>query len=248
MATAAVINSPADGYTLYFVNAANFINVSLFIKLPFDFLQDMAFVVGIMRVPNVLEINPSVPAKSVRKLIAYAKANPGKLSMASSGVGTSIHLAGEMFKIMTGVDLTHVPYKGTPPAVTDIIASHVQVIFDNLPSSVGHIREGRLRALAVTTLERAPTMPDLPTVAETVPGYESSSLFGIGAPRGTPREIIERLNREVNAALADPTIKARLIQMGGILLGGTPEDFGKMSVDEVEKWGRAVRSSGAKAD
>jgi tripartite-type tricarboxylate transporter receptor subunit TctC len=248
VATAAVITSPPDGYMLYFVNAANFINATLFPNLPFDFLRDMAPVVGIMRVPNVLEINPSVPARTVPELIAYAKANPGKLSMASSGVGTSIHLAGEMFKMMAAVELIHVPYKGTPPAITDIIAGHVQVIFDNLPSSVGHIRDGRLRALAVTTLERAPTMPELPTVAETVPGYESSSLFGIGVPSGTPREIIATLNSEVNLALADPAIRARLIEMGGILVGGSPEDLRKMSVEEVEKWGRAVRSSGAKAD
>jgi tripartite-type tricarboxylate transporter receptor subunit TctC len=248
VATAAVISSPPDGYMLYFVNAANFINATLFSTLPFDFLRDMAPVAGIMRVPNVLEINPSVPARSVPEFIAYAKANPGKLSMASSGVGTSIHLAGEMFKMMAAVELIHVPYKGTPPAITDIIAGHVQVIFDNLPSSVGHIRDGRLRALAVTTLERAPTMPELPTVAETVPGYESSSLFGIGVPSGTPREIIATLNSEVNLALADPAIRARLIEMGGILVGGSPEDLRKMSVEEVEKWGRAVRSSGAKAD
>jgi tripartite-type tricarboxylate transporter receptor subunit TctC len=247
VATAAVINSPADGYTLYFVNAANFINATLFSNLPFDFLRDMTPVAGIMRVPNVLEINPAVPAATVSEFIAYAKANPGKLSMASSGVGTSIHLAGELFKNMTGIELTHIPYKGTPPAITDIIAGHVQVIFDNLPSSVAHIREGRLRALAVTTLERSPTMPELPTVAETVPGYETSSLFGLGVPRGTPREVVTLLNSEINLALADPVIRARLIDMGGILLAGSPEDFHKISADEVEKWGRAVKSSGAKA-
>ena len=248
VATAAVINSPPDGHTLYFVNAANFINATLFPNLPFDFLRDMAPVAGIMRVPNVLEVNPAVPARTVTELVAFAKANPGKLSMASSGVGTSIHLAGELFKTMTGIELTHVPYKGTPPAITDIIAGHVQVIFDNLPSSVSHIREGRLRALAVTTLERSPTMPDLPTVAETVPGYETSSLFGVGAPRGTPREVVALLNREINLALDVPAIRRQLIDMGGILVAGSPEDFHRISVAEVEKWGRAVRSSGAKAE
>jgi tripartite-type tricarboxylate transporter receptor subunit TctC len=248
IATAAVINAPADGHTLYFVNAANFINASLFSNLPFDFLKDMAPVVGIMRVPNVLDITPGVPATTVAELIAYAKTNPGKLNMASSGVGTSIHLAGEIFKIMAGVDMVHIPYKGTPPALTDIVAGHVQVIFDNLPSSVPLIRDKKVRALAVTTLQRAPTMPELPTIAETVPGYESSSLFGIGVPRTTPREVIHQLNREVNAILAEPPVRTRLIEMGGILVGGSAEDFEKMSVEEVVKWGQAVKSSGAKAE
>ena len=248
VATAAVINSSPDGYTLYFVNAANFINASLFTNLPFDFLKDMAPVAAIMRVPNVMEITPSISATTVAEFIAYAKANPGKLNMASSGVGTTIHLAGEMFKILTGVDIVHIPYKGTPPALTDVVAGHVQVIFDNLPSSVPLIREKKVRALAVTTLKPAPIMPELPTVAETVPGYESSSLFGIGVARGTPREIVDKLNQEVNAVLAEPAIRARLIEMGGILAAGSPDDFRKMSIDEVEKWRMAVKSSGAKAE
>jgi tripartite-type tricarboxylate transporter receptor subunit TctC len=248
VATAAVINSPADGHTLYFVNAANFINATLFTKLPFDLLRDMQPVVAIMRVPNVLDVHPSVPAKTIPEFIAYAKANPGKLNMASSGVGTSIHLAGELFKIMAGVNMVHVPYKGTPPALIDLVAGHVQVIFDNLPSSVGYIKDGRVRALGVTTLDRAPSMPDLPTIAEFVPGYETSSLFGIGVPRGTPREIVELLNREINAALADPSIRKQLIDLGGILAGGTPEDFDRMSREEVAKWGRAIKFSNAKAN
>lgn len=246
--TAAVINSPPDGYTWYFVNAANFINASLFTNLPFDFLKDMAPVAAIMRVPNVMDIAPSIPATTVAEFIAYAKANPGKLNMASSGVGTSIHLAGEMFKTLTGVDMVHIPYKGTPPAMTDLIAGHVQVIFDNLPSSVSLIREKKVRGLAVTTAQRSPIMPDLPTVAETVPGYESSSLFGIGVARGTPQDVVDRINREVNAVLNDPGVRGRLVEMGGIVAGGSAEDFRKMSVEEVEKWRAAVKSSGAKVE
>ena len=248
VATAAVINSSPDGYTWYFVNAANFINASLFTNLPFDFLKDMAPVAAIMRVPNVMDISPSIPANTVAEFIAYAKANPGKLNMASSGVGTSIHLAGEMFKTMAGLDMVHIPYKGTPPAMTDLIANHVQVIFDNLPSSVSLIREKKVRGLAVTTTQRSPVMPDLPAVAETVPGYESSSLFGIGVARGTPREIIDRLNRDVNAVLADPAVRGRLVEMGGIMASGSADDFQKMSVEEVEKWRAAVKSSGAKVE
>jgi len=230
VATAAVINSAPDGYTWYFVNAANFINASLFTNLPFDFLKDMAPVAAIMRVPNVMDVSPAIPVNTVAEFIAYAKANPGKLNMASSGVGTSIHLAGEMFKTLAGLDMVHIPYKGTPPAMTDLVANHVQVIFDNLPSSISLIREKRVRGLAVTTAQRSPIMPDLPTVAETVPGYESSSLFGIGVARGTPREIIDRLNREMNAVLADMAVRSRLVDMGGILAGGSADDFQKMSV------------------
>jgi len=248
VATAAVINSAPDGYTWYFVNAANFINASLFSNLPFDFLRDMAPVAAIMRVPNVMDVSTSIPVTTVAEFVAYAKANPGKLNMASSGVGTSIHLAGEMFKAMAGVDMVHIPYKGTPPAMTDLIAGHVQVIFDNLPSSIPLIRDKKVRGLAVTTLQRSPIMPELPTVAEGLPGYESSSLFGIGVARGTPREIVDKLNQEVNAVLADPAIRSRLIEMGGILAAGSPDDFRKMSIDEVEKWRMAVKSSGAKAE
>ena len=248
VATAAVINSPPDGYTWYFVNAANFINASLFSNLPFDFLRDMAPVAAIMRVPNVMDISTSIPATTVAEFIAYAKANPGKLNMASSGVGTSIHLAGEMFKTMAGIDMVHIPYKGTPPAMTDLIAGHVQVIFDNLPSSVPLIRANKVRGLAVTTLQPSPIMPELPTVAASLPGYELSSLFGIGVAHGTPREIIDRLNKEVNAVLAEPGTRARLVEMGGIIAAGSAEDFQKMSVEEVEKWRATVKSSGAKVE
>jgi tripartite-type tricarboxylate transporter receptor subunit TctC len=248
VATAAVINSPPDGYTWYFVNAANFINASLFSNLPFDFLRDMAPVAAIMRVPNVMDISTSIPATTVAEFIAYAKANPGKLNMASSGVGTSIHLAGEMFKTMAGVDMVHIPYKGTPPAMTDLIAGHVQVIFDNLPSSIPLIRAKKVRGLAVTTLQPSPIMPELPTIAASLPGYESSSLFGVGVAHGTPREIIARLNREVNAVLAEPGTRAKLIEMGGIIAAGSADDFRKMSVEEVEKWRATVKSSGAKVE
>jgi tripartite-type tricarboxylate transporter receptor subunit TctC len=248
VATAAVINSPQDGYTWYFVNAANFINASLFSNLPFDFLRDMAPVAAIMRVPNVMDISTSIPATTVAEFIAYAKANPGKLNMASSGVGTSIHLAGEMFKTMAGVNMVHIPYKGTPPAMTDLVAGHVQVIFDNLPSSVPLIRAKKVRGLAVTTLQPSPIMPELPTVAASLPGYESSSLFGIGVAHGTPRDIIDTLNREVNAVLAEPGTRARLIEMGGIVAAGSADDFQKMSVEEVEKWRATVKSSGAQVE
>ncbi len=248
LATKSVIGAAPDGYTLLFVNAANVINTSLYPNLSFDFLRDIEPVVGIMRVPNVMEVHPSVPATTVAEFIAYAKANPGKLNMASSGTGTSIHLAGEMFKSMAGVDIVHIPYKGTPPALTDTLAGHVQVIFDNLPSSMEHIRSGRLRALGVTTGERSSIVPDLPSIAETVPGYESSSLFGVGVPKGTPREVVDRLNREVNAALADPAIKARLIDLGGILIGGTPEVFGKLLAEDTDRWAKVIKAAGVKVE
>jgi tripartite-type tricarboxylate transporter receptor subunit TctC len=248
LATKSVIAAPPDGYTLLFVNAANVINSSLYPNLPFDFLRDIEPVVGIMRVPNVMEVHPSVPAKTVAEFIAYAKANPGKLNMASSGTGTSIHLAGEMFKTMAGVDIVHIPYKGTPPAITDTIAGHVQVIFDNLPSSMEHIRGGRLRPLGVTTGQRSSIVPDLPSIAETVPGYESSSLFGVGVPKGTPPEVIEQLNREVNAALADPAIKARLSDLGGILIGGSAEAFRTLLVEDTERWAKVIKAAGVKVE
>jgi tripartite-type tricarboxylate transporter receptor subunit TctC len=248
LATKAVISAAPDGYTLLFVNAANVINTSLYPNLPFDFLRDIEPVVGIMRVPNVMEVHPSVPARTVAEFITYAKANPGRLNMASSGTGTSIHLAGEMFKSMAGVDMVHIPYKGTPPAITDTIAGHVQVIFDNLPSSMEHIRSGRLRPLGVTTAERSSIVPDLPSIAETVPGYESSSLFGVGVPKGTPPEVIERLNREVNAALADPAIRQRLVDLGGILIGGTADAFRRLLVEDTERWAKVIKAAGVKLE
>jgi tripartite-type tricarboxylate transporter receptor subunit TctC len=248
IATEAVINSPPDGYTLLFVNPANGINTSLYKKLSFNFPRDIAPIAGITRVPNVMEVNPNVPAKTVAEFIAYAKANPNKVNLASSGNGSSVHLSGELFMAMTGVKLTHVPYRGSAPALTDMIAGQVQVLFDNLPSSIEHVRAGKLRALAVTTEKRSEALPDVPTVAETVPGYEASAWFGMGAPKGTPPEVIAVLNKTINEALADPNIKARLAEMGGMPMGGTPADFGKIIVDETEKWRKVVEFAGASVD
>jgi tripartite-type tricarboxylate transporter receptor subunit TctC len=243
-----VAKAPPDGYTLLLVNPANGINTTLYEKLPFNFLTDIAPVAGITRVPNVMEINPQVPAKTVAEFIAYVKANPGKVHMASSGSGTSVHLSGELFKSMTGIEMTHVPYKGAAPALTDLMGNQVQVIFDNLPSSIEHIKSGNLRALAVTTAERSPALPDVPTVAETVPGYEASAWFGMGAPKGTPAEVIAILNREINAGLKDPKVKARLAELGGTPMIGTPADFGEVIKSETEKWAKVVKLSGAKVE
>jgi tripartite-type tricarboxylate transporter receptor subunit TctC len=242
--TEAVVNAPPDGYTVMLVNPANAINATLYRKLSFNFLRDIAPVAGIMRVPNVMEVNPEVPAKTVAEFIAYAKANPGKINWATSGNGTSVHLSGELFKMMTGVDLTHIPYKGSAPALTDMIAGTVQVIFDNMPPSLPHIRAGKLRALAVTTNVRSEALPDVPTVAETVPGYEASAFYGMGVPKGTPPEIIDKLNKEINAGLADPKIKARLAEMGGMLIPGAPADFGKLVADETDKWAKVIKTGG----
>jgi tripartite-type tricarboxylate transporter receptor subunit TctC len=242
--TDAVINSPADGYTLLLVNPANAINASLYKNINFKFVRDIAPVAGFIRVPNVMEVNPQVPAKTVAEFITYAKANPGKVNWASSGNGTSVHLSGELFKLMTGVNLTHVPYRGSAPALTDMIGGQVQVMFDNMPSSIEHIRAGKLRALAVTTSVRSDALPDVPVLADTVPGYEASAWFGVGVPKGTPSAVIEKLNREVNLALADPKIKAKLADLGGIIMAGTPADFGKVVADETEKWGKVVRAAG----
>jgi tripartite-type tricarboxylate transporter receptor subunit TctC len=197
-----------------------------------------------MRVPNVMEVHPSVPAKTVAELIAYAKANPGKINWATSGNGTSVHLSGELFKLMTGVELTHIPYKGSAPALTDMIAGTVQLMFDNLPPSLPHIRAGKLRALAVTTATRSEALPDVPTVAEAVPGYEASAFYGVAVPKGTPPEIVDKLNKEINAGLANPNIKARLAELGGILIPGTPQDFGKLVADETEKWAKVIKAGG----
>jgi tripartite-type tricarboxylate transporter receptor subunit TctC len=246
--TEAAINSPPDGYTIFLTNPANTINASLYKKLAFNFIRDTAPVAGIIRVPNVMEVNPSVPAKTVAEFIAYAKANPGKINMASSGNGTSIHLSGELFKAMTGVAMQHVPYRGSAPALTDLIGGQVHVMFDNLPASIEHIKAGKLRPLGVTTAKRSEILPDVPAVAETVPGYESSGMFGVSAPKGTPPEIIAILNREINAGLADPKVRTRLIEMGGIILSTTPEEFGKVVADETEKWEKAVRFSGASVE
>jgi tripartite-type tricarboxylate transporter receptor subunit TctC len=248
LATELAAHSPPDGYTVFLVNPANTINASLYKNLSFNFIQDMAPVGGFIRVPNVMEVNPAVPAKTVAEFIAYAKANPGKINMASSGVGTSVHLSGALFMMMTGVNFVHVPYRGAAPALTDLLGGQVQVMFDNLPSSIAHIQAGRLRALAVTTAMRAKALPDVPTIAETVPGYEASAFFGMAVPKGTPREIIEKLNRTINQALADPATQARLAELGGTDIAGTPEDFGKIIVEETDKWAKVVKATGATAE
>ena len=243
LATEAVAKAPPDGYTIILVNPANAINASLYKNLNFNFLRDIAPVGGFIRVPNVMEVHPSVPAKNVAEFIAYVKANPDKMNVASSGNGTSIHLSGELFRMMTGTKMTHVPYKGSAPMLTDLLGGQVQVTFDNLPSSIGHIKAGKLRALAVTTAQRSEELPDVPTVAETVPGYEASAFFGFGVPRGTPKEIIELLNKEVNLALKDPTMIAKLKELGGTPIPGTPEDFGKLVAGETAKWEKVVRAA-----
>ena len=246
--TEAAINAPPDGYTLFLVNPANTINATLYKKLPFDFIRDMAPVAGIIRNPNVMVVNPAVPAKTVAEFIAYAKANPGKINMASSGTGTSIHLSGELFKALTGVEMLHVPYRGSAPAITDLLGGQVQVMFDNLPSAIQHIRSGGLRALGVTTAARLDVLPDVPAVGEIVTGYEASGIFGLAAPKGTPKDIIDRLNKEVNAGLKDPKVKQRLIELGGIPLPTTPEEFCKIIAEETEKWAKVVKFSGASVD
>ena len=248
LGTEAVVSAPPDGYTVLLVNPANGINATLYKKLPFNFIRDIAPVGGFIRVPNVMEINPDVPAKTVAEFIAYGKANPGKINMASSGLGTSVHLSGELFKAMTGVEMVHVPYRGAGPALTDLMTGQVHVLFDNLPSSIEHIRAGKLRALAVTTDKPSPALPGVPTVAETVPGYEASAWFGMGAPKNTPRHIIERLNREINAALQDPEMQKKLADLGGTPIPGTPEDFGKVIAAETEKWRKVVEFSGARLE
>jgi tripartite-type tricarboxylate transporter receptor subunit TctC len=248
IAAEAVIRSPPDGYTLFMVGPNNAINASLHDKLPFDFVRDTAPIAGVMSVPNVMEVHPSVPAKSVPEFIAYAKANPGKINMVSGGTGTSVHVAGELFKMMTGVNMVHVPYRGAGPAIADLVAGHAQVMFDNLPSSIGHIRSGNLRALAVTTAMRSEALPGIPTVAEFVPGYEASAFFGVSAPKATPPAIIGRLNSAINVVLADPKMRARIADLGGTALPGSPSDFGKLVADETEKWAKVVKFSGAKPD
>jgi len=242
--TEAMINSPPDGYTVLLTNPANAINATLYQRLSFNFMRDTAPVAGFMRVPNVMEVNPKVPANSVAEFIAYAKANPGKINWASSGNGTSVHLSGELFKIMTGIDLTHIPYRGSAPALTDMISGTVQVMFDNMPSSLPHIQAGKLRALGVTTTARSDALPNVPTVAETVPGYEASAFFGMSMPKGTPAEVIEKLNQEINAGLADPGVKARLAELGGILMPGTPAQFGQVIAEETEKWAKVIKTGG----
>jgi tripartite-type tricarboxylate transporter receptor subunit TctC len=248
IATESVVNAAPDGYTLLLVNPANYINTSLYANLKFNVPSDIAPVASFNRVPNVMTVNKDVPAKTVAEFIEYVKANPGKVNLASSGNGTSVHLSGEMFMAMTGAKMTHVPYRGAAPALTDLIGGQVQVIFDNMPSVLQHIKSGTLRALAVTSTQRSEQLPDTPTVADTVPGYEASALFGMGAPKDTPKEIIAKLNAEVNAILAEPAIKARLIELGGAPLIQTPEQFGKDIVAETEKWKKGVEGAGLKVE
>jgi tripartite-type tricarboxylate transporter receptor subunit TctC len=248
LGTDAVVNAPADGYTVLLVNPANYINATLYTNLKFNFVRDIAPVASFNRVPNVMTVNKDIEAKNVAEFIAYLKENPGKVNMASSGNGTSVHLSGEMFMAMTGTKMQHVPYRGAALAITDMIGGQVQVIFDNMPSIIQHIRGGSLRALAVTTQERSAQLPDIQSIAETVPGYEASALFGMGAPKNTPKEIIEKLNKQVNAILAEPEIKTRLVELGGEPLIQSPEQFGAQVAAETEKWKKVVEFAGLKVD
>src|SRR5262245_61641899 len=246
IATQAVVNASPDGYTLLMVHTAGAVNATLYDKLNFNFIRDIAPVARLVGSPLVMEINPSVPAKTIPEFIAYAKSNPGKLNMASSGVAGASHISGELFKMMTGISMVNVPYAGGPPALTDLLAGQVQVLFDNLSSSIEHIRAGKLRALGVTTATRSEALPDVPPVSDFVPGYEAVSWTGVGAPRNTPAEVIDKLNREINAGLADPKIKARLVDLGDIPFPGSPADFGRFIVVETEKWGKVVKFAGIK--
>jgi tripartite-type tricarboxylate transporter receptor subunit TctC len=246
--TEAAVNAAPDAYTVLLINPANYINTTLYANLKFDFVRDIAPIASFNRVPNVMTVNKDVPAKDVAEFIAYVKANPGKINMASSGNGTSVHLSGEMFMAMTGVKMQHVPYRGAAPAITDMLGGQVQVIFDNMPSIIQHIRSGSLRALGVTTTERSSQLPDVQTVAETVPGYEASALFGVGAPKNTPKDIIEKLNSEINAILAEPEMKKRLVELGGEPRIQTPEAFGAEIVAETEKWKKVVEFAGLKVE
>ena len=248
VATQAVVDAAPDGYTLLLIATVNAINATLYDKLNFDFIRDIAPVAGVMRTANVMVVNPSFPAKIVPEFIAYAKANPGKINMASAGNGTPAHIVGEMFKMMTGIDMLHVPYRSAPPALTDLLGGQVQVMFDNMATSVEHVRAGRLRALAVTTAVRSPALPDVPTLNEYVPGFEASGWFGLGAPRKTPTDIIDKLNNAVNAGLDGSKMQARLADLGGTILAGAPAGFGHLIAEETEKWGKVVKFSGAKPD
>jgi tripartite-type tricarboxylate transporter receptor subunit TctC len=246
--TEAVVRAPADGYTLLMVSNTNTINATLYDRLNFDFLRDIAPVAGVLRGPYVMVVNPSVPAKSVPEFIAYAKANPGKITMASTGIGSGTHIAGELFKMMAGVDMVHVPYRSGGPAFNDLLGGQVQVMFASTVGSIGYIRAGRLRPLAITSATRSEALPDVPTVSEFVPGYEASFWFGVGAPKATPAKIVDRLNEEINAALADSTLKARLAELGSVPMPMTPADFGKLIADETEKWAKVIRAANIKAE
>jgi tripartite-type tricarboxylate transporter receptor subunit TctC len=243
-----VIRSPPDGYTLLLCGSPNSINATLYTKLTFDFAQDVTPVADIMHVPLIMEVNPDLPAKNVAEFIAYAKANPGKINYGSAGIGSPQHAAGELFKMMTGVALQHVPYRGTAPALTDLLAGQVQVMFDPTTSSIGHVQSGKVRALAVTSMQRAAVLPDTPAVADTVPGYEASSWYGICGPKGLSADIVARLNKEVNASLGEERIKARIVELGGYATPGTSSDFAKSLADEIDKWGKVIKFSGARVD
>ena len=248
LATEMVARSPADGYTLLFIGSPNAINTSLYTRLNFNFSRDIAPVAAIVSVPNVMVVHPSVPVTTVPEFIAYAKANPGKINMASSGIGSTPHLAGELFKMMAGVDIQHVPYRGAAPAMTDLLAGQVQVYFVTTPSSMQYIKSGQLRAIAVTTAKRVPELPGLPAISEFVPGYDASAWYGLGAPKDTPKDIINKLNREINAAVADASIKKRFDDLGCTIIAGSPADLAKLIADDTERWAKVVRFAGLKAD
>jgi len=248
IATEVVVNAPPDGYTLLLVGLPNASNASLFNKLSFNFIRDITPIAGIMRVPNVLVVNPSVPAKTVPEFIAYAKSNPGKVNMASAGTGSGSHLAGELFKMMAGINLVHVPYRGNGPAITALLGGQVEVLFPPPTGSIAFIKTGKLHALAVTSAIRSEALPDLPTIGEFIPGYEMSAWYGVGAPKRTPAEVIDKINKEINAGLADSEMKARLAEQGGVAIAGSPVDFGKLIAEETEKWGKVVRAANIKAD
>jgi len=248
LGTEAVVRAPPDGYTLLLVNPANAINATLYEKLNFNFIRDIAPVAGIIRAPFVMLVNPMFPARTLPEFIVYAKAHPGTINFASGGIGFATHVAGELFKAMTGVNMVHVPYRGQAPAMTDLLGGQVQVMFDPVVSSIGHIQGGKLRPLAVTTSTRSDALPDIPTVGEFVAGYEASAWFGVGAPKSTPAEIVDKLNKEVNAALDDPKMKARLADLGGVALPQSPAEFGKLIADETEKWAKVIRAANIKAE
>jgi tripartite-type tricarboxylate transporter receptor subunit TctC len=246
--TEAAVKSAPDGYTLLLATVPNAVNASLYDKLSFDFIRDIAPVAGVIRVPMVVLVHPDVPAKTIAEFIAYAKANPGKINMASAGSGSAPHMAGELFKMMTGVDMVHVPYRGQGPAMTDLLGGQVQILFAAAPGTADYVKTGKLRALAVTTTTRMPELPDVPTVGDAVPGYEASQWYGFAAPKNTPAEIVDKLNKEINVAMADPGMKAKLAALGGETMPGSPADFGKLIADETEKWGKVVRTAGIKPE
>jgi tripartite-type tricarboxylate transporter receptor subunit TctC len=248
IATEAVVRAPADGYTLLLVGSFNAVNATLYDKLNFNFIRDVAPVATLYYVPNVMAVHPSFPAKTILEFIAYSKSNPGRVNMGSGTTGAAMHMSGELFKIMAGIDMVHVSYRGAGPALTDLLAGQVQVSFPTMPASIEHIRTGKLRALAVTTAKRSDALPDIPTVGEFLPGYEASNWYGVGIPKNTPAEIIDTLNKEINAGLADPKMKARLADFGGTPLVGSPADFGKLIADDTEKWGKVIRAANIKPE